>query len=946
MPAKTPPSESTKGTGRPRRRREISGILLLAGGLFTGLSLISRHAGGDPMMGPGGEAISSAFYAVAGLAAYLIVTGMLVAAVRCFRGRSLVEGMRESAGAAMLLGSVAILLHLPFADSGLSSHGPGGLLGEWLGGITAAFIGSVGAALAATTTLVISMLLITEVSTREVIVVLAWAGRHAGRGLVAGARASWRVMRAMFPEKDDREDRNKRREPEEDVEADADASGEHEAIQIHPAKEIHPDDLDAPPVRFGRQEVTMDAIPDPMAAQESEGVRVGEAHSVSEKVVDPERAAMAAIVAEVAAVEKLAPEPGPAVEAAQDEKDEKDEMPIIGMQPPPPPPPADAPLIVEPASIALFRKQEAADAAAAAQLSAEDAARLRDEKRGFIKLGDGEFQLPGTDLLEYIPPANHDTDKQPLYDMAERLEQAMSNYGVRGKVKEIHMGPVVTMFEFAPAPGTRTGKIANLEKDLAMALEAQAVRIVAPIPGKAVVGVEVPNKGREMVYLKEILQDTSFAAAPSKLQIALGKDIKGAPVSVNLSKMPHLLVAGTTGSGKSVAVNGMITSVLYNASPEDVRFIMVDPKMLELSIYEGIPHLLLPVVTDPKKANLALRWAVDEMERRYELLAKTGVRDIASYNAKIDGAGAKAEAAPAAGRKSEKKIRVVIAGPDGTEQEVDLDADAEITLADGGDDTAGIVGYETPSDEDLSDAAAKVQAEKEAAVKAEEDKPAKLPYIVIVIDEFADLMMVAPKDVETSVARLAQKARAAGLHLILATQRPSVDVITGLIKANFPSRIALQVASKIDSRTILDQGGAETLLGNGDMLFSDRGTKLRRIHGAFLSDNEVHRVVEFLKSQAKPVYDMDILKPREEESEEGAPANDFHDEFYDQAVAIVCETRQASVSYIQRRLQIGYNRAARMVEQMERDGIVGPTNGAKPREVLAPPGEYLSAAGA
>jgi S-DNA-T family DNA segregation ATPase FtsK/SpoIIIE len=451
------------------------------------------------------------------------------------------------------------------------------------------------------------------------------------------------------------------------------------------------------------------------------------------------------------------------------------------------------------------------------------------------------------------------------------------------------------------------------------------------------------------VYLKEILQDASFASASSKLQVALGKDIKGAPVSVNLSKMPHLLVAGTTGSGKSVAVNGMITSVLYNASPEDVRFIMVDPKMLELSIYEGIPHLLLPVVTDPKKANLALRWAVDEMERRYELLAKTGVRDISSYNAKVDsleGAEKKAAAAASAGRKTDKKIRVVIAGPDGTEQEVDLDADAEITLAEGADgDTAGIINVEAPSDEDLSDAAAKVQAEKEKA--ATEEKPTKLPYIVIVIDEFADLMMVAPKDVETSVARLAQKARAAGLHLILATQRPSVDVITGLIKANFPSRIALQVASRIDSRTILDQQGAETLLGNGDMLFSDRGTKLRRIHGAFLSDNEVHRVVEFLKQQAKPVYDMDILKPREEDAEEGgAPANDFHDELYDQAVAIVCETRQASVSYIQRRLQIGYNRAARMVEQMERDGIVGPTNGAKPREVLAPPGEYLSAAGA
>jgi DNA segregation ATPase FtsK/SpoIIIE, S-DNA-T family len=953
MPAKTQPSEPTRGNGRHNRRREISGILLLAGGLFAGLSLVSRHAGSNDMMGPGGEAVASALYAVAGIAAYLVIAGMLVAAVRCFRGRRLFEGARETGGTLLLLGSVAILLHLPFADSGFSSHGPGGLLGEWLGGITAGFIGSVGAALAATTTLIVALLLVTEVSTREVAVVLAWAARHAARGAVAGARASWRTMRAAFPEKDDRDDRRNRREPESDFDGDElEADDGHESIHIHPAQELRAEaETDEP--GQGRPETTTEAIPEALEAQESEGVRIGEPRTVAEKVADPERVAMAAIVAEVAAVERFAPEASAQADAEPEvaSSQEKQDMPAI-VVPPPPPPAVDAPIIVEPASVARLRHQE--EAAAAAELSAEDAARLRDEKRGFIKLSDGDFQLPATDLLEYIPPTTHETDKQPLYDMAERLEQAMSNYGVRGKVKEIHMGPVVTMYEFAPAPGTRTGKIANLEKDLAMALEAQAVRIVAPIPGKAVVGVEVPNKTREMVYLKEILQDASFAGASSKLQVALGKDIKGAPVSVNLSKMPHLLVAGTTGSGKSVAVNGMITSVLYNASPEDVRFIMVDPKMLELSIYEGIPHLLLPVVTDPKKANLALRWAVDEMERRYELLAKTGVRDIASYNAKIAGAeaGKKEAAAADTGHRSEKKIRVVIAGPDGTEQEVDLDADAEITLAqgdaDGEGETAGIVSYETPSDEDLSDAAAAVQAtqEKAAQDKANDDKPTKLPYIVIVIDEFADLMMVAPKDVETSVARIAQKARAAGLHLILATQRPSVDVITGLIKANFPSRIALQVASRIDSRTILDQQGAETLLGNGDMLFSDRGTKLRRIHGAFLSDNEVHRVVEFLKQQAKPVYDMDILKPREEENEDGAPASDFHDEFYDQAIAIVCETRQASVSYIQRRLQIGYNRAARMVEQMERDGIVGPTNGAKPREVLAPPGEYLSAAGA
>jgi len=361
---------------------------------------------------------------------------------------------------------------------------------------------------------------------------------------------------------------------------------------------------------------------------------------------------------------------------------------------------------------------------------------------------------------------------------------------------------------------------------------------------------------------------------------------------------------------------------------------MVDPKQLELSIYEGIPHLLLPVVVDSKKAALALRWAVDEMERRYELLSKSGVRDIGSYNAKIEAAQASsAVSSPLAESPSKKgkRLTVLIAGEDGVEREVEVESESES----GPVQTAGVITEERA--EEISAAAAAEQAAKEKG----EDR--KLPYIVIVIDEFADLMMAAPKDVETAVARLAQKARAAGLHLILATQRPSVDVITGLIKANFPSRIALQVASKIDARTIMDQPGAETLLGNGDMLFSDRGTKLKRIQGAFLSDDEVHRVVEFLKKQAKPVYDMNILTEREDESEEGAePREQFNDALYDQAVAIVCDTRQASVSFIQRRLQIGYNRAARMVEQMERDGLVGPANGIKPREVLAPRGEYLA----
>jgi S-DNA-T family DNA segregation ATPase FtsK/SpoIIIE len=939
--AESPSKAATHG-----RRREIAGIVMLAFGLFAGLSMLSMQLGARQMMGPGGAATASGLYGLAGLAGYLFIAGLLVMAVRCFRGKSFVDGPLEAIGSLMLLVAAAVLLHLPFTGVVTAQHGPGGLLGQWMGEVTASFIGIVGAALAATTGLVVALLLVTEIQLQEIVVVLGWAGRQAGRGILAALKGAWRVARAAFPEREEVE----RAEAEELEERAADikvVEAERRAIARDAMDDM--EEID----EAGR--TARDGIPAYADEQASEAVRIGEARTVREDArhKDDERAAMAAIFAEMAAVEQVASaeeeaddddgedaEDDGGVEASrEEERDTRADLPMIAMHNVPAPapvveaepeaaapPPGDGPIIVEAAPV--IANPAAGTALAKPRAAAADGP-------GFIKLTKGAYQLPGTDMLEYIPPQAHDTDKQALYDMAERLEQAMSNYGVRGKVKEIHMGPVVTMYEFAPAPGTRTGKIANLEKDLAMALEAQAVRIVAPIPGKAVVGVEVPNKTRETVYLKEILQDNCFTGG-SKLQVALGKDIKGSPVAVNLAKMPHLLVAGTTGSGKSVAVNGMIASLLYNASPEEVRFIMVDPKMLELSIYEGIPHLLLPVVTDPKKANLALRWAVDEMERRYELLAKTGVRDISGYNAKVDAADKKVvvekEAAPAA----PKKVRVVIAGADGTEQEVELDADSEVAL----DDTNGIVAAEAPSDEDLSDIAARAQSDAERA--AEEGPMRKLPYIVIVIDEFADLMMVAPKDVETSVARIAQKARAAGLHLILATQRPSVDVITGLIKANFPSRIALQVASKIDSRTVLDTSGAETLLGNGDMLFSDRGTKLRRIHGAFLSDDEVHRVVDFLKKQAKPVYDMDILKPREEEGDgEGAPADDFHDELYDQAVAIVCDTRQASVSYIQRRLQIGYNRAARLVEQMEREGIVGAANGAKPREVLAPPGEYL-----
>ena len=950
----------SQGRGRSGRRHEILGIFLLAFGLFSGMSMLAMHAGRTAMMGPGGAATASGLYALVGLASYLVIFAMLALALRSFRGRSL-TGFAEGLGALFLMGALTMLLHLPFAGRAHGGHaGPGGLMGEWLGELASGFIGPIGAALAATAMLFVTLLLVTYIRRSEGVIVLAWATRVARVGLWAGLRALGRLVVAMFPERHESE-----------------SADEDEAPRALLAQSEESDDDGGR--RRSKREAAL-AIPATMPDDETDGVRVGDARAYSSEIEDP-RAHMAAIVAEVAAVEEVPRaqpasfEAAPADEgdvdvhaaAAEEEADAYvieerviDPRGAVALVPNgarAPEAAAAGPIIVEPAWRTRLREREQASKEAAK----EAGARKADAADGptFIKLQAGAYQLPGTQLLEYLPPQGNDTDKAALYEMAERLEQAMSNYGVRGKVKEIHMGPVVTMFEFAPAPGTRTGKIANLEKDLAMALEAQAVRIVAPIPGKAVVGVEVPNKTREMVYLREILEDDCFTKANSKLQMALGKDIKGAPVSVNLAKMPHLLVAGTTGSGKSVAVNGMIASLLYNASPEEVRFIMVDPKMLELSIYEGIPHLLLPVVTDPKKANLALRWAVDEMERRYELLAKAGVRDITSYNMKLEAEITKAadkKAAAAVIPAGKKKLKVMVTGPDGKDQEIELAPDDTTTTvsesmrgleaAEG--ESEGVV--QDPLDpEEVSGQAAAAQLAREAEAAGAEAPgapPKKLPYIVIVIDEFADLMMVAPKDVETSVARIAQKARAAGLHLILATQRPSVDVITGLIKANFPSRIALQVASRIDSRTILDQPGADTLLGNGDMLFSDRGLKLRRVHGAFLSDDEVHRVVDHLKTQAKPVYDMDILKPREEDAEDGAPPpDDFHDDLYDQAVAIVCETRQASVSYIQRRLQIGYNRSARLVEQMERDGIVGPANGAKPREILAPPGEYLQQAG-
>ncbi|MBN8727953.1 MAG: DNA translocase FtsK 4TM domain-containing protein [Xanthomonadales bacterium] len=502
-----------------------------------------------------------------------------------------------------------------------------------------------------------------------------------------------------------------------------------------------------------------------------------------------------------------------------------------------------------------------------------------------------EGELPPLSLLDEPKAQSAGYSPETLEALSRQVEFKLKDFRIEAQVVSAHPGPVITRFEIQPAPGIKGSQISSLDKDIARGLSVVSVRVVDVIPGKSVIGMEIPNTNREIVYLSEILGSGKYDALKSPLALALGKDIGGAPVVVDLQKMPHLLVAGTTGSGKSVALNAMVLSLLYKASARDVRMIMIDPKMLELSVYQGIPHLLAPVVTDMKEAANALRWCVAEMERRYKLMAAVGVRNLAGFNKKVKDA-----------EQAGQPLLDPLFRPDASQP--------------------GLV--------------------------AEPLEP--LPYVVVIIDEFADMMMIVGKKVEELIARLAQKARAAGVHLILATQRPSVDVITGLIKANIPTRIAFQVSSKIDSRTILDQSGAETLLGHGDMLYLPPGTAMpERVHGAFVDDHEVHKVVEWLRAQGEPDYIDGVLEEVQPLgngqviSDTGLPQDAGEAEggedvqLYDKAVAIVTKTRRASISGVQRHLRIGYNRAARLIEQMERDGVVSAPEHNGNRTVLAPP---------
>ena len=556
--------------------------------------------------------------------------------------------------------------------------------------------------------------------------------------------------------------------------------------------------------------------------------------------------------------------------------------------------------LAEPAGVEEATNGEAADQEPLAPLAPEEAeasALAAEDKAVLVEAGDLEsggdqsvgvvvaqaepdpvYELPTLSLLDKHDKEVGRLDEAGLRQLAKNLEQKLADFGVKGEVTAIRPGPIITVFEYLPAPGIKVSKISNLSDDIAMAMRALRVRIVAPIPGRGVVGIEIPNKSRQTVWFRDILVSKEFRDGEMALPLALGKTVDGSARIADLAKMPHLLVGGTTGAGKSVSVNCMLMTLLYSMTPDKLRMILIDPKMLEFELYRDIPHLLHPVVTNPKLAAAALKWACEEMDNRYRVLARWGTRNIALYN-----------------RKVEKEL------------------------------------------EDWTPEKALKYAPKGWPEGQEPPRPEKFPYIVVVIDELADLMMVAKKDVEESIVRIAQKARAAGIHLIVATQRPSADVITGLIKANMPSRISFQVRTKIDSRVILDQAGAETLLGMGDMLFLPPGVSaIQRVHGPFCSDDEVMKVADFLRDQGQPRYEAE-LKVVDESGQGELFEEEEYDECYDMAVRIVTEAGKASTSMIQRHLKIGYNRAARIIDMMEREGVVGPADGARPRKVLAPP---------
>jgi len=968
---------TTGGAGR----RAIAGVFLLAGGLLTLLSLVTFDVrdrvgpGFHNAAGPVGHALSDGLLGLLGYCAYVVPLALVYAAVVIFVGARDKRRMPQFLAVALLVVSCAVLAQLAFAHSPHLAHQPGGVLGEALA-TTLCGLFSVAGTLIVVTALAIAALI---VGTQMAFLKLCALFAHFASALWQEAKLAF----ARFVE--DQKKAFERRKVEAahakleeaaffaQLEADEEELAEAEraaaeADEIAEAAHQLSRQSDPPALAAGPSASARSLPKITTAPKKPEAAPPPRAES---KSIAPARAALPLnptplpgedpAWASALFTQPSAPPPQqPAPVVKQKERAVKPEKPEETPSAPafnaaaispvkdthsvPPPtsalaapsdkPPARTPLIVEP------------------KAPPKPNARAKEEFQ--FAAGRTHFSPPPLDVLECDKHERSTLDKDAFLQTAEKLRAKLSDFGIVGEVVEIRPGPVVTMYEFLPGPGIKVSKIASLADDLAMAMEALRVRIVAPIPGKGVVGIEVPNKDRETVFLKEIAEQDAFVKSASKLAMCVGKDIEGMPYVFDLAKAPHILMAGTTGSGKSVAVNSMIMSILLKATPEEVRFIMVDPKMLELSVYEGIPHLLLPVVTDPKKAALALRWAVEEMERRYHLLSEAGVRNISGYNKLVESAEGQAKSVlkKEAARPAPKKRVILDVAPDaGVAQTAEPSNQMGVPRPSDEEDAELLPSFEPVLEEAALEEEAPLAAEAQEA-DAEEGEPKeelkKLPYIVVIIDELADLMMVASREVETYIARLAQMARAAGIHLMVATQRPSTDVVTGIIKANFPTRISFMLRSKPDSMTILGTVGAEALLGMGDMMIQPpTSSHLQRVHGAYVSEGEIKKAVDHLKAQGKPVYDDSILKARDEDAEGGGGQEDeLSDELWDQALATVSEMRQVSISMLQRKMRIGYNRAARMIERMERDGVVGPADGAKPRDVLLRPVGEMPGAGA
>jgi len=903
--------------------------VLLASALYIALALTSFRGDparpeivGDDWVGPAGAFVARAAVEAIGLAAWLLPIELALIASPLLNARPSIAGVARFAGDLVVVVILAALGHVAFPMATAFGAMPlGGAVGELFGEVARALFSQVGSYIIGLT--VVALILIG----RAAFSFIEWVKR-VERGAVTLAErlstwtrallAAWSTARDIDQQRDEKARREA--EPrigragggdaiiaaltEDELESGAAdresrlditvASGEGAAMPALKAALAQSSvgsgavivagsepaiEAAAPKPRRGKRAAKDDVEPAPVPAPALMPTPAPAPVKIVEKPSKRAAPIEASVVAEVAGVE--IPTPSPIVPVR---------VKVVERTPTPTPAPIAIEVEVEkPPSVKLKAAPPPPIEPKIVDTSAASATEKVERVKVVPAIGQG-FRLPPIEMLDEPGGDVPLVDEEQLKLTAQMLEKTLSDYGVSGKVEEIHPGPTVTTFEVSPAAGTKVSKVAGLADDLALGLS-RKVRIIAPIPGKNRIGFEIPNEQRIPVSLRELVEDRRFQEMKAPLPCVLGRDIIGTPYFADLASMPHVIVAGATGAGKSVGLNVMLVSLLFRKTPAELRLLMIDPKVVELAPFDRIPHMLLPVVTDMKQAANALKWAVDEMERRYQLFANAGTKNIGTYNGWVERVQ-RGEARPP---KPPAKVAAVAA--DGTEVEIDAAKDG--------------------SDVEL---------------------PEKLPWIVIVVDEFADLMMQQGKDVEVSVARLAQKARAAGMHVILATQRPSVDVITGMIKANFPTRIAFRVAQKVDSRTILDEQGAEHLLGRGDMLIKMNGANdTKRVQCPFCSEEEVQRITDFLRLQGEPVYDEAILKPRDDEGEEVDTADAEADAMYDAAVRIVADTRRCSTSWIQRKLGVGYNRAAKIVEAMEKRGLVGPANGAKDREVLIAP---------